>query len=309
MKNKKIKLDQKISTKLGTIVLVIFAITAGVFVWLVEKNQQAAERPLLLIGAKKPTLTQQDVPQEFPTIPAQSGMSIEDIIKRAIYEKYPDWKNRNYNITVTVETNMEDHAIGRFVFDGYNIVKDGKYHNTGEEIWFAAESNKSWTLVVTSYPSYWGSCQDFKKYNFSTDMTPDCWDVEKNILINTLNPARFYPKGFVATDKKKLAGAFIAYMQKVKDSGQYAPESYFSKDLYVKADKIVGNYLSGTMLVGGSQNISTPYFLATKQNGKWIVVHNGQDIPICSAIEPYKFPHEIISSCYDDINKKEKAVL
>jgi len=41
MKNKKKKLDQQISTKLGTIVLIIIALTVGVFVWKIGKDQDA----------------------------------------------------------------------------------------------------------------------------------------------------------------------------------------------------------------------------------------------------------------------------
>jgi len=36
--------NQKVSTKLGTIALVIIAITVGIFVWLIEKKQEATEQ-------------------------------------------------------------------------------------------------------------------------------------------------------------------------------------------------------------------------------------------------------------------------
>jgi len=44
MKNKKKKLNQKISTKLGTIVLIIIALTVGVFVWKIGKDQEGMEQ-------------------------------------------------------------------------------------------------------------------------------------------------------------------------------------------------------------------------------------------------------------------------
>jgi len=44
MKNKKKKLNQKISTKLGTIVLIIIALTVGVFVWKIGKDQEGMQQ-------------------------------------------------------------------------------------------------------------------------------------------------------------------------------------------------------------------------------------------------------------------------
>jgi len=53
--------NQKISTKLGTIVLIIIAITVGVFVQKVENSQpqQMATQPQKTINVKKPTVSQQ----------------------------------------------------------------------------------------------------------------------------------------------------------------------------------------------------------------------------------------------------------
>jgi|GEM_PF-5291724 len=303
--------NKKIPTSIGTIVLIIIAITVFGGVWKYAQTQKTEDVGFSNAISKSKVLddSKKQQPEEFPIIVAQPGMSLEDIIKEALYKKSPDWKNKNYNITVTVETNKENHAIGRFVYDGYNITRDGKYHNTGEQVWFAAKSDESWTLTEVSGAGYWGACQNFKKYNFPLDMTPDCWDTEKNILIDTSNPKRFYPDGFAKTDKKELVQAFISFIKKQKNSGKWVPDNYLQKDLYVKVDKKVANYIYGAMLVGGNQNISTPYFLAVKKNSKWIVVHNGQDIPNCSVIDPYKFPYEIIGRCYDDVNKKERENL
>lgn len=296
--------DKRIPTYLGTVILVIIAITVGTFVWVYEKNQQdIAIQPPIPKGnqQKQAPIT----PEKYPAIPEQPDMSLEDIIRQAIYKKVPDWKIRNYDITVTVETDKENHAIGRFIYDGYSVVNDGRHHDTGEGIWFAAESNANWILTGISYVGYWGSCQDFQKYGFPTDMTPDCWDTEKNILVDTAKPQRFYHNGFTKDDKKKLIQAFNSYLEEVSDSGGYVPESYLHNNLYVRFDKLADNFLVGTILIGGSQNISAPYFLATKQNSKWIVVYNGQDIPPCSAIKSYNFPHNIVGECYDEQSKRE----
>jgi len=310
--------NQKIGTLLGIIIIVIFSITVGVFVWKVEKNREAAEQSQNVVSVNNPAVPQASMnnqqerpsiaPEEFPTIPAEPGMSMEEIIKQAAYKLYPDWKRNNYTITVTIEISEENHAIGRFVFDGYNVVKDGTYHSTGERVWFAAKSGESWTLVETTGAGYWGSCQNFKKYNFPASMTPDCWDMDRNILVDTSNPKKFYPDGFTKADKKALVQAFVSFIRKQKDSGVWEHDSYLQKDVYVKIDKKIGNYVIGTMLIGGSQNISAPYFLAINENKEWIVVHNGQDKPKCGDIEPYNFPHEIIDQCYDDQSKSFKDV-
>ena len=301
--------NKKIPTWLGVVIIIIFAITAGMFVRQVVKNQEARERQGNMIGMRKqeasPVVNQkknqdnQDISkeEEFPSVSVEPGMSIEDIIKQALYKRTPDWKIKNYSIAVTVETNRENHAIGRFTYDGYNVVKDGTYHNTGDGIWFAAQSDNSWTLAVVSGVGYNGSCQIFKKYKFPSDMTPDCWDTEKNALIDTSNPQRFYANGFAKKDKKELVQAFIDYAKRGATDGSGYWSDWLTKTLYVKVNKHIRNYLSGTILIGGSENISPARFFATKQSGKWIVVYNGQDKPLCSAVDPYNFPKEIVDGC------------
>lgn len=233
---------------------------------------------------------EQDIPEaiEQPTIVMRPGMKLEDVIKEALYKKIPDWKVRNYDVSVTVETNRDNHAIGRFVYDGYNIIKDGKYHNTGEGIWFAVKSDEAWTLVESSSVGYWGTCQNFTKYKFPSDMTPDCWDTEKNVLINTNNPEKFYGAGFTKEDKKELIQAYIEYANKNAPEGRSYRQS--DKSLYVRVNKSIGNYLRGTFFIGGS-NIG---FYAIKQSGKWIIIYSGQDSPACSLTDPYNFPNEIV---------------
>lgn len=288
--------NQKISTRTGAIILVIIAITVGVFVWVYEKNQ-----PNDISYAQIPSETRNKVTQpstnhpeqpaiaseEFPTIQIQPGVSLEDTIEQALYKKYPNWKSKNFNVAVTVETNQGHHAIGRVAFD------DGRY-NVGESIWFAAESDNSWTLTNVSGVGYWGSCQSFQKYRFPKDMTPDCWDTEKNILIDTSNPQRFYPDGFTKKDKKELVQAYIEYANKnaPEGLGHWQPD----EGLYVKINKSVGNYLNGIFFIGSSKNISAPGFYATKQSGEWIVVDTGQDTR-CDVLSQYGFPEEIKGSC------------
>lgn len=312
------KLNEQVGTMFGTIILVIIAITAGAFVWVYEKNQSdIAIQPQMINGAKnnqapqtlkeaheQPILTA----EEYPTVLMQPSMTLEETIRQALYRKVPDWKAKNYTITVTVETNERNHAIGRFIYDGYNVIKDGsKHHNTAEGIWFSAESDAHWTLTGISYTGYWGTCQDFQKYGFPKDMIPDCWDTEKNILVDTSNPQRFYSDGFTKADKTEIIKSFLDYYKKTYREYE-GRDFYLNKNLYLKIDKNTDKHFKGRILVGGIENRSTPYALAVKENRNWKFIHQSQDIPPCSIIEPYKFPHEIVGKCYDEINKEEKEI-
>ena len=301
--------NKNISTLTGAVILVIIAITAGELVLTYEKQNDTIQT-LNRIGSDAQVLSQNImknqrerlpavVSEEFPMVQIQPGLSLEELIKQAFYKKYPHWESKNFNVAVTVETNQERHAIGRVVFDGGQ-------HNNGELIWFAAESNNSWTLTNVSGVGYWGACQDFRKYSFPKDMTPDCWDTEKNILIDTSNPQRFYSDGFTKSDKQELIRAFISYK---KTTHYDKNDVYLHKDLYVKITKNTKDYFEGAILIGGYENYSAPYFLAAKQNGKWVFVTSGQDDPSCDAIEPYDFPRDIVDKCYDEQTKQTKENL
>ncbi|MCK9378828.1 MAG: hypothetical protein M0P97_01635 [Candidatus Moranbacteria bacterium] len=296
---------KQINTKLAAIIIVVFLITASVFVWKYEdirykiSSQNNQQNIVPQIENNQEELNKnQEIPEaiEYPTIAIEPGVSLEEIIRQAIFKKFPNWKVKNYSVTTTVETNEKDHAIGRFIYDGYNITRDGKYHNTADGIWFAAKSDNAWTLVTTSYTGYWGSCQDFKKYKFPSDMIPDCWDTEKKILIDTLNQGRFYPKNFTKKDKQELIQAYIEYGKKNLPEGFGCKGSKCDKYnlySYVRLDKSINNYLRGTFFGNGGENIG---FYAIKQSDKWIVVYSGQDSPSCSLTDPYNFP-EVIVKC------------
>ena len=292
--------NKKISTGVGAVVLVIIAITVSVFVWKWEKREglQMTMLPEKNNELSKISNITPEV-EEFPSIVITPGISLEEIIKQAVFKKYPDWEINNYAISVTIETNKDGFAIGRFVYDNN---KQDKYHNSAEEIWFAAKTNDAWTLVATSAVGYWGACQDFEKFNFPKNLTPDCWDMEKNSLIETSNPGRFYENGFTKEDKVNLIKAYLSYQKNKSDHLDF----YLNKTLYIKINKNTKNYTEGTVLFGGIENHSNPYFLAVKLNTDWKIILVSQDIPLCSVIDPYKFPKQIVDKCYDEKNKKER---
>lgn len=291
-------MNKKIDIKLSIAIIAILAITMGAFAWRYEKNVFIENQSQYIDRARTLSGTPVTNQQEYPTTQIQQSTSIENAITQALHAKYPDWDKKSYDISVSLEINKENHAIGRFTYNG-------GMNNKGDGIWFAARLEEGWTLTDISYAGYWGLCQNFEKYNFSADMTPDCWDVEKNVLVDTTNPKIFYQNGFTKADKTKLLQSFTSYIK----NNPANSASYLGKTLYVKINKNIGDYLSGSVLVGGSRNISAPEFFAVKQNGNWIVVFNGQDYPTCGAISPYHFPHDIIAKCYDETIQQLKEVI
>ncbi|MFA5024703.1 MAG: hypothetical protein WC523_07195 [Patescibacteria group bacterium] len=219
---------------------------------------------------------------------AESGRSeiagqpakIEDI-KAAFLEKYPNWGSLGF--VITIKESSSEQAMGRVSWP----------NNKNAGFWFAAKINGQWLITDYGGAGYFGICQNFQKYNFSAAMIPDCWDEEKNILIDTANPTRFYD-GLTTADKDGLKLAFIKFM---KDKSDY---DYQSKELFVKFDEKIGQYLKGVILVGGSENHSAPEFLAFKVDGRWTIVYYGQENPPCADIAPYNFPVSLVSDCWDN---------
>lgn len=125
----------------------------------------------------------------------------------------------------------------------------------------------------------------------------------------TKNQQNQAQNGLTEVDKNKLVQAFVVYIKTLDDSKHPEKSSYLNKNLYVRINKNTDNYLNGTMLIVGSENISAPYFLAFKQGNIWKVVFNGQDIPDCNLVEPLNFPSEIVAKCYDVQSNQEKAIL
>lgn len=75
----------------------------------------------------------------------------------------------------------------------------------------------------------------------------------------------------------------------------------------VTISKHIGGYAKGgivekTSEVGGAQ------WFAAKKNGAWMIVHDGQDYPKCSALVGYTFPKEILDSCWDETTNKVKSL-
>lgn len=60
------------------------------------------------------------------------------------------------------------------------------------------------------------------------------------------------------------------------------------------------NQNTGTHAKGNvkdKESIGGGYWLASKVDGQWIIVYDGQSTPSCSVINPYNFPKSMVSEC------------
>lgn len=203
--------------------------------------------------------------------------NIEENIKNAFLKKYSNWGKDDFDIFI--EDKLFNYAIGAIIWD----------KNVRKAFWLAANTDNEWEIVNYSGGGYFGACQDFEKYNFPAEITPDCWDEEQKILINSPNPNRFY-NGLTIEDKEKIKQAFLDFK---KD------DTYFqNKKIYVNFNKVIDEYLRGIILIGGIDNYSAPHFFAVKNNNDWRVVYYGQEDPPCENIKDYNFPIDMISKCW-----------
>lgn len=197
-------------------------------------------------------------------------------IKKAFLKERPSWEG---NFNILVKKYYKNYAIG--VIHWYDINQDS--------YWFAVRDKINWQIVSHGGNSYFGICQDFEKYNFPKEMIPDCWDKEKKIIVNTSNPDEFY-NGLTVKDKNKLIQAYLDFRNQ--------DNNLQSRELFIKFNEQQGNTLKGSILIGGIDNYSTPYFLAVKIYDDWKVLYYGQEDPFCDDIEGYDIPVSFVTGCW-----------
>uniref|UniRef100_A0A7C4R553 Uncharacterized protein n=1 Tax=candidate division CPR3 bacterium TaxID=2268181 RepID=A0A7C4R553_UNCC3 len=66
----------------------------------------------------------------------------------------------------------------------------------------------------------------------------------------------------------------------------------------INVSKNTGTHAVGSVKFEGE--IAGGWFLATKLNGKWIIVDDGNGTVSCDTINPYNFPSSIINECVDN---------
>jgi len=212
-----------------------------------------------------------------PLVGFESGaVSLNEKIVLAFLQKFPTWSKDDIDVKVFEE--RDTFARGDILFR--------KSANLAH--WFAVKSGEKWEIV--SYDvDYFGICQDFQKYQFPLEMIPDCWDMEKKIIVNTSNPQLYY-HGLTIDDKEALKKAFLKFVNN---------DQYSLADLNIKFSRIDGKYLQGAILFSGVDNYSASHFFAVKDLEEWRVLYYGQENPPCENKRGYKFPKDMISNCWN----------
>jgi len=208
-------------------------------------------------------------------------IKIEDKIKISLLREYPYLDEKVFDLDINESLN--EYTRGSF------ILNDNRLDNKKKCFWFATKINSQWNIIDYRCNGYFGLCQDFREYNFPLNMTPDCWDNEKKILINTTNPEKFY-NGLTFEDKENIKKAFLEFKKEYKKDD--------NKEIFIKFDEIIDNYIKGVVLFSGIENYSAQHFFAVKDNDNWKVLYYGQEDPMCKDIENYNFPIEVIPGCW-----------
>lgn len=73
-------------------------------------------------------------------------------------------------------------------------------------------------------------------------------------------------------------------------------------EVEVTISKNTGTHASGGVKFAGE--IGGAMWLGYNDEGKWIIVHDGQGTIPCSAIEPYNFPTDMVPECWDEATSK-----
>ena len=70
------------------------------------------------------------------------------------------------------------------------------------------------------------------------------------------------------------------------------------ENVNVTVSKNTGTHASGGVTIEGE--MGGAMFLATKVDGEWVVVWDGNGSITCSSVEPYDFPTDMVSECWDE---------
>jgi len=69
-------------------------------------------------------------------------------------------------------------------------------------------------------------------------------------------------------------------------------------DVIVTISKSNGSYAKGTVEFVGE--VGGGWFLAAKVDNSWIIAADGNGVVMCKDIEPYNFPTNLVSECFDE---------
>jgi len=83
-----------------------------------------------------------------------------------------------------------------------------------------------------------------------------------------------------------------------------AKYSVSEEDIRIKISSQIGIYAAGTVSFDPAYQPGGGWFLAVNDNDTWKIVADGNGIVVCSLIEPYDFPTDMVPQCFDDQTKE-----
>ena len=135
MKNKKGGLNQKIDTKLAIIIIMIFTVTIGFFVWHIVKNGQIAVQSQLPVEIKEPKISQSKTAYQQNQMPSQNDqISVAGIVNSKSY-LVEDFLKQNSSISpsnvdlIKGFTNYDNLLSGNRHYAQMDIVNDNTNRN------------------------------------------------------------------------------------------------------------------------------------------------------------------------------------
>lgn len=73
-----------------------------------------------------------------------------------------------------------------------------------------------------------------------------------------------------------------------------------TENMEVNITERIDNYASGHVQFDVNQPAGASVWYGVKENDSWTIAFDSNGFPLCSEIEPYDFPAELLESCIDD---------
>jgi len=163
-------------------------------------------------------------------------------------------------LTVKNGTSFDDYTITITKQEG-DYIQGGVSAGLGGAAFFAAKVDGTWVIVFDGQDS--PHCTTLEQYSFPESFTGGCY----------IDPIEGIRDAFEAKYSRSYDNATITI---VKETTSF----------------VQGGITEG--LASGAA------FYATKVDGTWIIVFDGQYTPDCSIFEPYNFPMSLVETCYDN---------
>lgn len=163
----------------------------------------------------------------------------------------------------------------------FGLVEQTQTHAKGSlsgGYFLAAREADGWLIVYEGQAA--PDCGQIAPYDFPLRMVPECRD-ETNTLVRRTGPEA-EPAG---DDTKAIEAALL------EKTGIPAEKLQFA------VAQNTGTHARGTLK--HKDDVGGGYFIAAKDDGRWVIVYDGQATPGCGEIAPYGFPIDMVPECLD----------